>query len=329
MNGERSITQIESIYEPVEDALVRVEQAIRRAGHVDSFASLAEMLDYILDWPGKHVRPALTLLSSKFYDKDIDRVIPMAAAVEMLHVATLIHDDTVDSAKLRRGRATLSSIWGKDVAVLVGDYIFAKSASIACETGNMRVMQLFAETVMALSSGELRELIACNRWEPSRDHYWKRIKEKTASLFATATESGAILSGAPEYQIQALREYGFKLGMAFQIIDDILDYEGSEDVVGKPVGNDLSQGVLTLPAILLAERYPHETSIRVAFDNRADPVKVRAAVEVIRNSAIIKDAFTIAEGFCEDARQALRDLPDVPARRSLVSLTDYVTRRNK
>ena len=317
------------LYEPVRYHLEKVEETLRESSRVEGFPLLAEVLSHILDWPGKHLRPVVTLLSSEFHPHSPEIIVRMATAVEMLHIATLVHDDTVDQAHVRRGRATVSKLWGKDIAVLVGDYVFAKSATLACDTGNIRVMRLFAETVMAMSAGELRELAATYRPDQTREQYWMRIRDKTASLFATAAETGAILSGAPERHVQALRSFGLKLGMAFQIVDDILDFQGSEEVVGKPVGNDLFQGVMTLPAILLSERCPNENAIRAAFDDRRDPAKVRAAVELIRDSSIIEESTRIALGFCREALEALQELPDVPARRSLEELTDYVTRRQK
>ena len=320
---------LKEIYAPVQYSLSLVEETMREAGKVDGFPRLAEVLGYVLDWPGKHLRPVVTLLASEFHPHAPQAAISMAAAVEMLHIATLVHDDTVDMADLRRGRATVSSRYGKDVAVLVGDYLFAKSASVACDAGDLRAVQLFAQAVMALSSGELRELVTSGVWDQSREHYFKRIGEKTASLLASAAEVGAVLSGAPDGYAEQLRAYGYNLGMAFQIMDDILDFKGTEAAVGKPVGNDLSQGVLTLPAILLVERYPQDLVVRTAFQARRDPEKIRQAIELIRHSGILEEAARIADGFCAKARDALASLPEISARTSLTALTEYVTRRDR
>lgn len=320
---------LKTIYAPVQASLIQVEETMRQAGRVEGFPRLAEFLDYVLDWPGKHLRPVVTLLSSQFHPHPPQAAVAMAAAVEMLHIATLVHDDTVDMADLRRGRATVSNRYGKDVAVLVGDYLFAKSASIACDAGSLKAVQLFARAVMALSSGELRELVTSSVWNHSRDLYLKRIEEKTASLFASAAEVGAVLSGAPDAYADRLRDYGYNLGMAFQIIDDVLDFKGTEETVGKPVGNDLAQGVLTLPAILFVEQHPDDFVVRTAFVARKDPAKVRQAVELIRNSGVLDEAECTAAAFCGKARAALASLPDIPARASLLGLTDYVTQRNR
>ena len=185
----------------------------------------------------------------------------MATAVELLHIATLIHDDTIDNSDLRHGKATVSSNWGKNVAVLLGDYVFATSATFVCDTNNVRVIRRCSETIMELSSGELSEISDAFKWNITMESYLKRIYNKTASLFSTAAESGSVLSGAPETQNQALKSYGYNLGMSYQIIDDILDFEGEEKEVGKPVGNDLIQGTMTLPSILLVQQHPENNPV--------------------------------------------------------------------
>ena len=321
--------QIPPIYESVGDELRQVEETLRNTGRGNGSPLLSELLDYVLDTPGKRLRPAVTLLSFRFHPHDPQLPILMASAVEMLHIATLVHDDTVDEASIRRGRLTVSNRWGKDVAVLLGDYVFATAVALVCDAVNVRVIRLFSETIMALSAGQLREFMSSYNWELTREQYWQRITDKTASLFSAALESGAVLSGAPERDVQALKSYGHNLGMTFQIVDDILDFEGQEEVMGKPIGSDLAQGVMTLPAILLAERYPGENSIKAAFDDRHDSEKLRAAVEMIRGSSIIQDARDIAEGFSLQARESLKDLPDIPARRSLMELTEYVVQRER
>lgn len=319
--------QIANIYEPVEEELNRVEETLRQMRHEDNFPLLSELLGYVLNAPGKRLRPIVTLLSFRFHPHDPKLAILMAAAVEMLHVATLVHDDTIDQTSLRRGRPTVSNLWGKDVAVLLGDYVFSKAVALVCDVVNIRVVRLFSETIMALSAGELREFMSSYDSTLGRDQYWKRIKDKTASLFSAATESAGVLSGAPESQIEALRSYGLNLGMAFQVVDDILDFDGDEGLMGKPAGSDLTHGVMTLPAILLAERYPNDKRIKDAFEDRQDQAKLHEVVDMIRNSGIIKDAEQIAESFAVKARSSLMEMEDIPARRSLIALTDYVIDR--
>jgi geranylgeranyl pyrophosphate synthase len=291
------------------------------------------LLDHVLASGGKRIRPAITLLAADFYPHQLENPITMAAAVELLHVATLIHDDTVDNSDVRRGKATVSNAWGRNVAVLFGDYVFATSATFVCDTGNVRVIRRFSETIMDLASGELIEYFSAFDAKQARELYDERIYRKTASLFCTAAETGAILGGAPEPQIQALLAYGYNIGMAFQIMDDLLDVQGDAAELGKPVGNDLRQGVLTLPAIMLMERYPEDNPIEKLFGelskDRDQDGRVPKVLNMINDSTIIKDCYTIIRQYCETASRSLDDLPDCQARRSLLELSGYLRERTR
>ena len=251
----------------------------------------------------------------------------MATAIELLHIATLVHDDTVDNSTLRRGMETVNSLWGKDIAVQLGDYIFALSATFVCNTNNIRVIRRFSETIMELSSGQLMEFKNTRRYDMDRESYDRRIYLKTASLFRTAAESGSILGGSHDNVTSALVTYGHNIGMAFQIVDDILDFEGTEDEVGKPVGHDLLQGTLTLPAMLLLERYPENNPVIRIFKGEDPKANRQLAIEMIRNSSIIEDSYAVAQGYLDTAATAIKILPDIIERRSLLALLDYVTER--
>ena len=318
--------QATSIYEPIQEELARVETNLRNMADLP-FPFLAQVLGQVFETSGKGARPALTLLASNFHPHDSLKIETMATAVELLHIATLIHDDTVDDSDTRRGKATVSSLWGRDIAVLVGDYIFATSATFVCDTENIMVIRRFSETIMELSSGELREMTETYNWNQTREQYLDRIYNKTASLFTTAGQSGAMLSGAPENVVISLKEYGYNLGMAFQIVDDILDFEGTEEEVGKPVGADLSRGILTLPAIIALERYPAGNPIPDLFRHPDEAKYLDLAVDMIQNSSIIRDSYSVAEDFCRQARNALAALPHSPSRGSLEDLPRYVLER--
>lgn len=317
-----------SIYTPIKVPLGQVEERLRGLCRTD-VPSLGPLLDYALAGGGKRIRPAITLLAADFYPHDPENPILMAIAVELLHSATLIHDDTVDDADLRRGKATVSNLWGKDVAVLFGDYIFATSATFVCDTKNVRVIRRFAETIMELASGQLIEYVNAYNPRQARDQYQERIYRKTASLFRTATETGAILGGAAEPQIQALSAYGYDIGMAFQMVDDLLDVRGDATELGKPVGSDLLQGVLTLPTIMLLERYPENNPVEALFRDRRQDGNVERALDMICNSSILTDCYTVVRGYCERAANSLDILPDCPARRSLQELPDYIWERSR
>ena len=317
---------------PVEPELREMGTRLRGMGEED-FPWVVDLLHHILSSSGKQARPAITLLVGKLYRYDPALHLPMALAVELLHTASLVHDDTVDNALLRRGRETINALWGGNVAVLLGDYLFASSAEMVCSTGNVRVIQLFARTLRDLADGELRELDRAFDWSQGQKPYWERVQRKTASLFATAAQSGAILGGAPESAVQTLRSYGLSLGTAFQIVDDILDFEGDEEEVGKPVGNDLRQGVITLPTILYLERYARDltpfSSLRGGETSAsgADGA-LQEAIALVRASPAIQDAYRIAAQHVQHARRALEGAPEGPIRQALVDLADYVTARD-
>lgn len=319
---------LNTIYEPVQEDLVRVEDRLRSVGEVD-FPQLSELLDYSLKSGGKRIRPALVLLSGKFYHYDPNYLLPMATAVEILHTATLVHDDVIDNSPVRRGRPTINKAWGEDKAILLGDYLLAKSQELVAETQNWRVVRLFAQAFMTLSSGELNQAVNAFNLEQTRQQYLQRISAKTASLISLATESGAILSQAPEKSVEALKEYGHNLGIAFQIVDDILDFIATEEEMGKPTGSDLAQGTLTLPAMLVLERYPGDNPVIRLFHNEDRQKNIRLAIELVSNSSIPGECYAVASDYCAKACQNLDLLPANACRRSLITLAEYVVKRRK
>ena len=317
-----------SIYRPIEEEMLQVEEDLKAVYRLD-FPHLAEIIEHVLKSKGKRIRPALALLAGRFYKYNLGLLIPMATGVELLHTATLVHDDTIDNSLVRRGSPTVNSLWSRSAAILAGDYLFAKSADLVSTTGNVRVMRLFAQALMAICNGELTQSFSTYDWRQTRQDYYTRIGSKTATLFAVAAETGAVLSEAPAQAVQALKSYGYNLGMAFQIVDDILDFAGEEKELGKPVGNDLLHGVLTLPAILLMEQQPEDNPIKAIFENRDKQENLRRAIELISNSSIVQDSYGIAAEFCSSARQALSSLPSNESSRCLMDLTDYVVERKR
>jgi geranylgeranyl pyrophosphate synthase len=322
--GQMDLT---NIYKPIKGDLKKVEQSLGEITDAE-FSLLAELLAYTLKDGGKRIRPALTLLSGKFFVYDTALLIPMAAGIELLHTATLVHDDIVDNSPVRRGKPTVSRAWGENRALLLGDYLFAKAGSLVAGTGNLRVIKLFSQTLMTISSGELKHTGVAFALASDRDYYFAWVSAKTARLFSTATESGAILSQATEEAIKALGDYGHNLGMGFQIVDDVLDFVGEEDELGKPVGSDLREGTMTLPSILFVESYPEDKLIKSVIENK-DVESVALAVEKIRNSSVIDECLTLASEFCSRASRAVEKLPDNSARRSLLELAAYIVERRR
>jgi len=319
---------LNTIYEPIQEDLVKVEDRLRSLCEVD-FPQLSKLLDYSLKSGGKRIRPALVLLSGRFYRYDPGYLVPMATAVEILHTATLIHDDVIDNSSVRRGRPTVNKVWGEDKAILLGDYLLAKSQELVAETQNLRVIKLFAQAFMTLSSGELAQAVNAFNLDQSRQQYLQRISAKTASLISLATESGAILSRAPEKSVKILKEYGRNLGIAFQIVDDILDFIGTEEEMGKPIGSDLAQGTLTLPAIFVLERYPEDNPVIRLFQNEERQKNIGLAIELVRSSSIPEECYAVASDYCARACHNLKLLPDNACRRSLIELAEYVVKRRK
>jgi octaprenyl-diphosphate synthase len=319
---------LNTIYQPINDDLAKVDDLLSLVTEV-SFPRLAELLGYSLKRGGKRIRPALTLLSGKFYDYNLGPLLPMALAVELMHTATLVHDDAIDKSIVRRGRPTVNEVWSEDKAVLLGDYLFAKAGECAADTQNLRAVKLFSQTLETISAGEINQAFNSFNLEQTRQHYIERISHKTASLFSLATESGAILSQAPEKSVEVLKEYGHNLGIAFQIIDDILDFTSTEEEIGKPTGADLAQGTLTLPAMLILERYPEDNPVKRVFQNRDKQENIKLALELVRNSSIVQECYQVASDYCSKACQNLNLLPDNASRRALIELADYVVKRKR
>ena len=316
------------IYAPIRESLDRVERSLLDVSRLE-FPFLAELLGHILASKGKRLRPTIALLASRFSEHDRETTEKMATAVELLHIASLIHDDTVDGSATRHGRATISSLWGRDVAVQTGDYVFASAAALVCETGNVRVIRRFSQTIMDLATGQLREVAETHDPDGTREDYMARIYAKTASLFVVAAEAGAALSGASVETVEAMSSYGRSLGLAFQIVDDILDFEGVEDHIGKPVGSDLANGVLTLPAIIAMERSPNGNPVRDLFRDPGNERYLREAVGMVQDPAVIRDAYAVARSYCDSAHDSLKAVPAGPERDSLSEIVDYVLKRSK
>ena len=316
------------IYESMQEDLETVEGRIKAVSRVEN-PNLSQLLEYSLRSDGKKIRPVLTLLSGKFYNYNLDQLVSMAAAVELMHTATLVHDDAIDKSPIRRGRSTVYEVWGEEKAVLLGDYLFAEAGALTASTNNMRAIKLFAATLKTISSGEINQAFDAFNPEQSRQQYLQRIAQKTASLFSMATESGAALSEAPEESIQVLIEYGYYLGIAFQIVDDILDFIGNEEQLGKPIGSDLAQGTLTLPALLLMEYYPEDNPVKRLFNNRDNQENIKLAIEQIRNSSVIEECYQVASDYRQKACRNLEVLPQSEICQTLLEIADYIVQRKK
>jgi geranylgeranyl pyrophosphate synthase len=273
---------------------------------------------------GKRLRPLLVLLAGKgyAYDDRFDELVTAAAGVELLHIASLVHDDTIDRAALRRGKPTLNSVMSVGATILVGDFLFAQSAMLAARTGDVRVVGVFASTLGELCDGQLLELFDSHKLDQQADTYIRRIYGKTASLFAGAAEMGSVLAGAPEPHVQELRQFATEIGLAFQIQDDILDITRDTDELGKPAGHDLRQGTVTLPTLLFAQLTaagsPDEELLNfVVTDDDVQDSDISALIERIRSSGAIDSAMAAVAEYQERALARLDVIPDPTARQLL------------
>lgn len=319
------MTETATLYGPVANDIPLVGRRLRDLanGH---HPLLGEALEYVFETRGKRIRPALVLLAGKLGNYDLERLVTLAASLEVVHTATLIHDDTIDHALTRRGLDTINAIWDDRVAILTGDFLFAQSAHLAAQLDSVRIMTLLSETVMAMSSGELSQYAASRERSVDESDYLARIGGKTASLFAMCCEGAAVVSGQSSEQIAALRDYGANLGLAFQLADDVLDFTGSAEILGKPAGSDLREGTITLPAILWLRDLPLDSSWREEL--RAGR-NIDAIVRQVAESPAIEQALGRARQSAGAARRSLAVFLPSPARSALLELTDYVVERSR
>lgn len=309
-----------------------VEDRLVAAAHVD-FPAITDLVLGLVNAGGKRLRPLVLLLAGRGYDSDLETLVTAGAGVELLHTASLVHDDTVDRAPLRRGHPTLNSILSSGAVILLGDFLFAQSAMLAAATNSPRVVRVFASTLADICDGQLREMFTAHRLDQTSEEYERRIYGKTASLFAGAAEMGAVIGGAPEGDIQSLRSYGADLGMAFQIVDDVLDLREGTQQLGKPAGHDLTQGTVTLPTLVyasgLTESSDAMTRLRdvVAGNDRGDE-DVKRVVAEIRASGAIDAAMERAEHFAEKAKSQALTAPDPETQDMLIEIADIVCNRS-
>ena len=319
---------IRAVLALVRPGLSRMESTLAALGETDD-AILAPMLSTVLPGAGKRLRPALALLIGRLGISDTDALNQMAVGVELLHTASLVHDDIVDESDMRHGGATLYTRVGNALAVLVGDYLFSQAAQACVATGNLDVVRLFAETLGAMAQGQIddanRQLGGRHGWETlDRERYYRTIRGKTASLFVLACKGTGLLVGLEPAQVNALGVYGENLGLAFQVVDDILDFTATEQELGKPVGNDLRQGTITLPVILMRDGNVSDGPFRAAFEAEDVDLQVR----LVQESGAIQRAHAEAEVLVQNARGALEALPQGVEREALDALAAYVTRRS-
>lgn len=294
---------------------------------------ITQVGEYVLSSGGKRIRPVLLLLAAKLCEYRGENHIELAGVVEFIHTATLLHDDVVDGAELRRGNRSANSVWGNQASVLVGDFMFAKTFTLMVGCGNLAVLKLLSDTTTKMAEGEVQQLLNTCDLEVDEERYLAVIRSKTAILIAAACEVGAVLAESSPEKVEALREFGLEIGTAFQLMDDALDYVADQEEFGKAKGHDLSEGKMTLPLI---HAYAHgdaeqrsEVSRIVEEEEELSDVDLAYVCELIEKTDGIEYTRDRAAERVEMAKQHLQIFPDCDARAALFELADYVVARNK
>ncbi len=319
------------IHDLVKDDLERVEREIQ-LDSVASVETVTTITQYLQAGGGKRLRPILVLLSSKLMGQNTtDAGIRMAAVVEMIHTATLVHDDVIDFAKSRRGRPSANVIWGNHTSVLAGDWLYMQAFAVALKERNFHILDLLIGLTQMMVEGELLQLERIGKIDVSEADYMELVDRKTASLFSACARLGAIVGGGGEAAEQRMGEFAWSLGMAFQLVDDILDFTSSEKMLGKPVGNDLREGKVTLPLIIaLSKANPEERRLveTVLTDGNYEQVPFLKILHFISKHRGIEQAMEKAQAFTDKARELLRGFPESRYQRALLAVTGLVTERD-
>lgn len=316
------------LFEDIKEDLQAVEEELKAVVHTPN-PLLTDTYTHLLSAGGKRLRPALSLFGAKFSNFNLQRVLPLAVALELIHMATLVHDDVVDASMTRRGIPTVKALWGNSISTHIGTYLFAKSLIlIAKYEDTPLISRVLSDTSVKMCEGEIQQISASHDAGQNLKSYFYRIKCKTALLIAASSQLGAVACGAPKSIYLPLRRYGYFIGMAFQITDDILDIIADCHLLGKPVGSDLRQGIITLPVIyaLANSREKEKLSQLVRKVDKSEE-EINEAISIIRQCGAIEYSFAIAGKFIEKAKKELQALPDIPARKTLGLAADFIGQR--
>ena len=315
------------IFNPINEELTLVEEHL-----IDSIDTELPVLDkaatHLVKAGGKRLRPAFVLLAAKMFADSVARSIPMAVALELIHVATLVHDDVIDNSMLRRGQPTVKSEWGNRISLYTGNYVFARALHLVAEYGRSDIIEIMADASMRICEGEIKQMRSCYNINQSLKDYLRRIERKTALLISVSCQLGAMTSHARPSEIQALKKYGYYLGMAFQITDDILDFVADEEVLGKPVGSDIRQGVITLPAIYALNCGTDREELgRLLSSPQLCISQAEEIIDLVGASDGLDYAYELSGKYAERAMQQLDFLPDVPVKESLFEIAAFISGR--
>lgn len=305
-------------HELIQHKLSLVEELLL-AEQTGEHSLMTDSAAHLIHAGGKRIRASICLLSAEIFEADLERSISLAAGIEMLHTATLVHDDIIDGSKLRRGKPTLNASQDVKLSLLIGDYFFARAASLVAETKNLDIMTQFSETLMTILNGEVNQQFS--RWQIDRQGYFDRIFAKTGAMFVLAAKSAATLAGADKDELLAMEKYGYHTGIAFQIADDVLDFASNQTQLGKPVGSDLREGIFTLPVLLYAEQNPDDLDFNLLLEVQdANHPAADRLISSIKSSSVIDDAMEEARVMVSHGQLALEDIPYSPYVEALSSI---------
>jgi octaprenyl-diphosphate synthase len=319
------------ILELVRDDLERVEREISLES-VASVEAVTSIGQYLQAGGGKRLRPILLLLSTRLFTDPSESAIRLAAVVEMIHTATLVHDDVIDYAKTRRGRPSINAVWGNHTSVLAGDWLYMQAFQIALRERNFHVLDVLIGLTQDMVEGELLQLDRLRKIDISEADYMELVDRKTASLFSVCARLGAFIAGADDETENRMGDFGWNLGMAFQLVDDVLDFTSREKVLGKPVGNDLREGKVTLPLIYALETADAEERKlieTVLADGNYNQVPFLSILKMVHSRRGIERAMERAQSFTERSRAIISTFADSPYQRALVAVTELVTGRDR
>jgi octaprenyl-diphosphate synthase len=324
--------ELRDIAQLVDEDLVKVEDVFEAEVRSD-IPLVAEIARYIREGGGKRIRPALLLLAVRACgQRESDRAVLLASVVEFIHTATLLHDDIIDGATVRRGRRSVNSRWGNDITVLLGDFLYTKAMSMALSQENLRILRLLSDVTLRMVEGQLLEIEHDRDLDVTPDEHIDIMKRKTAYLFSASTRVGAMLAELGDEKEEALSRYGLNLGICFQMIDDLLDFTAKEEVLGKPVCSDLREGKLTLPAIFLVKRGGREAREKVEAlmeDGAFTRVSRDELLKLARETGALDEARRLAEQYAEMARTDLAVLERSKYREALAYLPDFILSRDR
>lgn len=325
------MADLPNIFIPVQKDIEELESVM--LGLLDSQVPFVKSVaEYVIQNGGKRLRPILTLLCAKMSGFNDIPAYKMGACIEFVHTASLLHDDVIDNAHVRRGRPSANNKWGNHVSVLVGDFFYCRASQLLTEQGNWKILKTVTDAITALTEGEVLEITTNSDYNTSNEDYLKIIENKTAVLFAAACQVGGILGNVSEEFELALRNYGFNLGVAFQLADDVLDYVSSEEVFGKQSGIDLQEGKLTLPLILTLQRCkPEEAKIikSALMADRVEPGQVKEVADMIRNYNGFEETYDLAQSYIDKAKRNIEPFRSGIEKDILVGIADYVLSRKK